>query len=49
MGEGRKKISDAIINNPIKVGKKQDPEVINEKIMTIPIHLVVLMAEDPRQ
>lgn len=49
MEEGREKLAEAIIHDPIKGGKKKSPEMIHEMIMTIPIHLLVVMQEDPRQ
>lgn len=49
MEEGREKIADAIIHNPIKGGKNKSPEMIYETIMSVPMHLLVIMHEDPRQ
>lgn len=47
--EGRERLADTIINTPMKAGKKKSPEMIKEMIMTAPIHLLVIMKEDPRQ
>ncbi|MFE8700716.1 nitroreductase [Cytobacillus sp. FJAT-54145] len=49
MEEGREKLADAIIHNPVKGGKKQTPEMIHGNIMKVPVHLLVVMPEDPRQ
>jgi len=49
MEDGREQLAEAIINAPIKGGKKKSPEMVHKKIMTAPIHLLVLMEEDPRQ
>lgn len=49
MEEGREKLAEAIMNNPAKGGKKQTPEMIHENIMKVPVHLIVVMPEDPRQ
>ncbi|RKD22932.1 nitroreductase [Ammoniphilus oxalaticus] len=49
MGEGREKLARTLIDNPIKGPKKKSPEAIRENILRIPIHLLIVMQEDPRQ
>ncbi|MGM0845084.1 MAG: nitroreductase family protein [Bacillota bacterium] len=49
MEEGREQLAEAIINNPNRGGKKKSPEMIQDMIMNIPVHLLVVMSEDPRQ
>lgn len=49
MEEGREKLAEAIIQDPVKGGKSKSPEMIRDMIMSAPAHLLVIMNEDPRQ